>query len=75
MNPGVESTRSCGDAPDLTRTQYIIGYGSLMQDESRKRTSPQAGSAQPVEVSGYPWLGCCPARARFHFAQIHLTQG
>jgi hypothetical protein len=35
------------------RPQYIVGYGSLMQDESRKRTSPQAGPAHPVEVRGY----------------------
>lgn len=44
---------NCSDAPDLNQPQFIIGYGSLMQDESRKRTSPQAGPAQPVEVSGY----------------------
>lgn len=43
----------CNAPPDPARTQYIIGYGSLMQDESRKRTSPQAGPAHPVEVSGY----------------------
>lgn len=43
----------CGVTPDSGRPQYIIGYGSLMQDESRKRTSPQAGPAHPVEVKGY----------------------
>jgi len=48
----------CHAAPDSGQAQYIIGYGSLMQDESRKRTSPQAGPAHPVEVTGYRrgWL-------------------
>ena len=43
----------CNPAPDASRPQYIVGYGSLMQDESRKRTSPQAGPAHPVEIRGY----------------------
>jgi hypothetical protein len=43
----------CHPRPDPDQAQYIVGYGSLMQDESRKRTSPQAGPAHPVEVSGY----------------------
>jgi hypothetical protein len=43
----------CNLPPDSGRPQYIIGYGSLMQDESRKRTSPQAGPAHPVDIRGY----------------------
>jgi hypothetical protein len=43
----------CNAPPDSSRPQYIIGYGSLMQDESRKRTSLQAGPAHPVEIRGY----------------------
>src|SRR5262245_59447259 len=43
----------CHPAPAADLPQYIVGYGSLMQDESRKRTSPQAGPAHPVEVAGY----------------------
>jgi hypothetical protein len=46
-------TADCRPAPDAAQPQYIIGYGSLMQDESRKRTSPQAGPAHPVQVSGF----------------------
>ena len=30
-----------------------MGYGSLMEDRSRARTSPRAGAAHPVEVEGY----------------------
>ena len=43
----------CNAAPDPARPQYIVGYGSLMDDESRGRTSPAAGPAQPVELHGY----------------------
>ena len=44
---------NCNVAPDPAKTQYIIGYGSLMQDESRKRTTPNANIAYPVKVNGY----------------------
>jgi hypothetical protein len=43
----------CRAAPDAGRPQYVVGYGSLMQDESRQRTAPHAGPVHPVEVSGY----------------------
>ena len=35
---------NCNAAPDPAKAQYIIGYGSLMQDESRKRTTPNANT-------------------------------
>lgn len=44
---------NCNAAPDPGKVQYIIGYGSLMQDESRKRTTPNANIAYPVKVNGY----------------------
>ena len=44
---------ACNASPEASRPQYIIGYGSLMQDESRKRASPQAGPAHPIEIKGY----------------------
>lgn len=44
----------CNDAAvDSTRPQYVVGYGSLMQDESRAQTVPKAGRAHPVEIAGY----------------------
>jgi hypothetical protein len=46
-------TLDCHPSPDAGQPQYVIGYGSLMQDESRKRTSPLAGPAHPVEVAGF----------------------
>jgi hypothetical protein len=43
----------CNDVPDAGRPQFIIGYGSLMQAESRARTNPGAGAPLPVVVQGY----------------------
>jgi hypothetical protein len=51
--PARASDGGCGEPVDSERPQYIIGYGSLMQDDSRLRTSPKAGPAHPVEVEGY----------------------
>ena len=51
--PKPVAASACDVATDPSRPQYIVGYGSLMQDESRKRTSPQAGPAHPVEIEGY----------------------
>lgn len=47
------STADCNVQPDPNLPQHIIGYGSLIQDESRKRTSRQAEPAHPVEVYGH----------------------
>ncbi len=47
------SDAGCGEPLDTERAQYIVGYGSLMQEDSRMRTSPRAGPAHPVEVEGY----------------------
>jgi hypothetical protein len=44
---------ACHPAVDRARAQFIVGYGSLMEDESRRRTSPHAGPAHPIEVAGY----------------------
>jgi hypothetical protein len=44
---------NCNVAPIQNKAQYIIGYGSLMQDESRKRSAPNADTAYPVTVNGY----------------------
>lgn len=43
----------CNLAPDPKQSQYVVGYGSLMQEDSRKRTAPGAGPASPVLVKGY----------------------
>ncbi|MDD1621863.1 MAG: gamma-glutamylcyclotransferase [Methylococcaceae bacterium] len=53
---------SCNAAPDPKQAQYIIGYGSLMQDQSRQRSVPNAATAYPVMVKGYRrgWLAKGP---------------
>jgi len=52
-SPVLASDGGCGEPLDTERPQYLIGYGSLMQDDSRLRTSPKAGPAHPVELEGY----------------------
>lgn len=49
----INSKGSCNAAIDPQKAQYVIGYGSLMQAESRKRTAPKAGEAYPVRLEGY----------------------
>jgi hypothetical protein len=46
----------CHPDPDFDRRQYIVGYGSLMEESSRRGTSPGAGEALPVTVRGF-WRG------------------
>jgi len=43
----------CNATPDPGKNQVVVGYGSLIQEESRMRTSPRAGTAVPVELTGY----------------------
>lgn len=49
----VAASESCHPSIDASRPQFVVGYGSLMEDESRARTSPRAGAAHPVDVQGY----------------------
>jgi len=49
-NPSVSECRS---EADPARPQFVVGYGSLMEEASRRRTSPRAGPAHPVELSGF----------------------
>jgi hypothetical protein len=45
--------KECHPAPDFARDQYIIGYGSLMNEASKKRTAPNAGPGLPIRVEGF----------------------
>jgi len=51
--PREASPSECRARADSNRPQFIVGYGSLMEDESRKRTSPRAGPAHPVDLAGF----------------------
>ncbi|TCS72452.1 hypothetical protein EDC61_105107 [Sulfuritortus calidifontis] len=43
----------CHPLPTPGTPQYLVGYGSLMEEASRLRTAPGAKSALPVRVQGF----------------------
>jgi hypothetical protein len=43
----------CHPPANASRPQLVVGYGSLMEDGSRRRTAPRAGPAHPVDVAGF----------------------
>ncbi len=45
--------QACHPAIDPLKPQYTVGYGSLMEDSSRRRTAHNTGEALPVLVSGF----------------------
>lgn len=49
---------SCHPSLDLKQSQYVIGYGSLMFDPSKRKSLDKCGPNQPIELSGYrrSWL-------------------
>lgn len=44
---------SCHPTPDPARRQFVIGYGSLMQEQSRTQTAPRATGSRPVDLTGF----------------------
>lgn len=50
---GETENPSCHPAIDVGRAQYIVGYGSLMDTASKKRTWHDAERARPVRVTGF----------------------
>ena len=57
---------SCHPAIDPSRAQYIVGYGSLMNENSVKQTDAYAGPNIPIELFGFQrrW-GVVPQRSKF----------
>lgn len=56
VNPNTQATPSaqiCHPAVDSGKPQYTVGYGSLMEDASRRRTAPNTGEALPALVTGF----------------------
>ncbi|MDX2345468.1 MAG: hypothetical protein QNK11_01140 [Legionella sp.] len=43
----------CHPKPNFNLPQYIVGYGSLINESSKKKTSPSAKENFPVLISGY----------------------
>ncbi len=50
---GIAAADDCHPLPTPGLPQYLIGYGSLMQEASRLRTAPSAKEAWPVRVQGF----------------------
>lgn len=44
---------NCRPAPDDGERQFIVGYGSLMQRQSREQTAPRAKDGRPISLVGF----------------------
>jgi len=44
---------ACHPPIDPSRPQYVVGYGSLMNTESKRWTEPDAGENLPAMISGF----------------------
>ncbi len=53
MTVTAHASDNCRPPINDTQQNYIIGYGSLMQSQSRQRTTPNATHAYPIEVRGF----------------------
>lgn len=52
--PGVASAEDkCHPVVDESRPQFIVGYGSLMEEASKRRSAPNSGFNHPVHVTGF----------------------
>lgn len=47
------SPDNCHPKPDLKLPQYVVGYGSLISETSKRKTVPEAGDNLPVTLKGY----------------------
>ena len=43
----------CNQAVNTKKNNFMIGYGSLMENQSRQRTNPEATNVYPIEVKGF----------------------
>lgn len=53
FSAAAQASGDCHPLPTPGLPQYLIGYGSLMQEASRLRTAPSAKEAWPVRVTGF----------------------
>ena len=51
--PAAAVDPACHPPVDQKAPQYIVGYGSLMEQASKQRTAPNTGENLPVQVTGY----------------------
>jgi hypothetical protein len=52
-NHQVKADEVCRPTINNSSQNYIIGYGSLMEDNSRMATDPRAKDAYPIKVNGF----------------------
>ena len=53
LNTSVTYAVNCNLDPSQGSKNYIIGYGSLMEKESRTRTNSKAYIAKPIMIKGF----------------------
>lgn len=58
---------SCLPAPDTNLAQFIIGYGSLMEESSKRKASTQVGENYPIYLKGFTrgWIEPSTTRSGF----------
>ncbi|MEM7211792.1 MAG: gamma-glutamylcyclotransferase [Pseudomonadota bacterium] len=44
---------ACHPSVDESKPQFIVGYGSLMEEASKRRSAPNSGFNHPVHVTGF----------------------
>jgi hypothetical protein len=52
-DPTCDEECICHPPPASSKTQYVVGYGSLIKSSSVRKTDPHAGDIIPVIVDGY----------------------
>lgn len=45
--------QGCRPVPDMAMSQFIIGYGSLMQEQSKQEDSANVGKNLPIYITGF----------------------
>lgn len=82
---GSAYAKDCHPQLDPSKTQYIIGYGSLMESSSKRMTESDAGINLPVMVTGFQrswnthgtfgttYLGVQPSKSAQMVAALYRT--
>ncbi|MBA2711864.1 MAG: gamma-glutamylcyclotransferase [Tatlockia sp.] len=49
----IQESTNCWPAPNTKLAQFIIGYGSLMEEQSKRKASTQVGENYPIYLKGF----------------------
>jgi hypothetical protein len=47
------TVNNCWPTPNISLPQFIVGYGSLMEEQSKRKESTQVGENYPIYLSGF----------------------